>query len=585
MMKNQDIDPKFHARALYWQGWRLRRIAEVLEIPESTVGTWKRADKWDDARPIDRVDATLESRMIQLIHKDDKDGKDFKEIDLLGRQLERIARINKYSNGGHEGDLNPKVANRNKGPRKPAVKNEISEEQQGLLVDGFNNELFYYQKGWYEAGLTNRIRNILKSRQIGATYYFAREAFVDAVVTGRNQIFLSASKAQAHVFKHYILQFARDVAGLDLRGDPIILPNGAHMYFLGTNMRTAQSYHGNLYFDEYFWTHGFQQLRKVASGMSMHAKWRQTYISTPSSLTHEAYPFWTGALYNRGRRKADRVELDLSHANLAGGAACDDGQWRQIVTVEDAVKGGCTLFDLKQLRREYSPDEYQNLLMCEFIDDSMSLFTLSMMQKCMVDSWEVWEDYRPFAPRPVGNREVWIGYDPAKGGQGDSAGCVVVVPSMVPGGKHRAIEKHQWKGMDFEAQAAAIKKMTERYNVTYIGIDITGIGEGVYQLVKQFFPHVTTFQYSPVIKGRLVLKAYDVISKGRLEFDSGWNDMAAAFMAIRKTLTASGRAPTYEASRSEEISHADIAWATMHALQNEPLEGGSAASSSAMELF
>lgn len=585
MMKNQDIDPKFHARALYWQGWRLRRIAEVLEIPESTVGTWKRTDKWDDAKPIDRIDSSLEARLIQLIHKNDKDGKDFKEIDLLMRQQERMARINKYSNGGHEGDLNPKVANRNKGPRKPAVKNEISEEQQRLLVDGFNNELFYYQKGWYEAGLTNRIRNILKSRQIGATYYFAREAFVDAVVTGRNQIFLSASKAQAHVFKHYILQFARDVAGLDLRGDPIILPNGAHMYFLGTNMRTAQSYHGNLYFDEYFWTHGFQQLRKVASGMSMHAKWRQTYTSTPSSLTHEAYPFWTGALYNRGRRKADRVELDLSHANLAEGAACDDGQWRQIVTVEDAVAGGCTLFDLKQLRREYSPDEYQNLLMCEFIDDSMSLFTLSMMQKCMVDSWEVWEDYRPFAPRPVGNREVWIGYDPAKGGQGDSAGCVVVVPSMVPGGKHRVIEKHQWKGMDFKAQADAIKKMTERYNVTYIGIDITGIGEGVYQLVKQFFPHVTTFQYSPVVKGRLVLKAYDVISKGRLEFDSGWNDMAAAFMAIRKTLTASGRAPTYEASRSEEISHADIAWATMHALQHEPLEGGSTANSSAMELF
>ncbi|WP_423064390.1 hypothetical protein, partial [Citrobacter freundii] len=25
---------------------------------------------------------------------------------------------------------------------------------------------------------------------------------------------------------------------------------------------------------------------------------------------------------------------------------CDDGQWRQIVTIEDALAGGCTLFDL-----------------------------------------------------------------------------------------------------------------------------------------------------------------------------------------------------------------------------------------------
>ena len=223
--------------------------------------------------------------------------------------------------------------------------------------------------------------------------------------------------------------------------------------------------------------------------------------------------------------------------------------------------------------------------MCEFIDDTASIFPMAMMQKCMVDSWEVWDDYRPFAPRPVGNREVWIGYDPAKGGQGDSAGCVVVVPSLVEGGKHRIIEKHQWKGMDFEAQANAIEKMTQRYNVTYIGIDITGIGEGVYQLVKKFFPQVTTFQYSPLVKSRLVMKAYDVISKGRLEFDAGWNDMAQSFMAIRKTITASGRSPTYEASRSDEISHADIAWATMHALQNEPLDGVSATSSSIMEIY
>lgn len=44
---------------------------------------------------------------------------------------------------------------------------------------------------------------------------------------------------------------AREV-DVDLKGDPIVLPNGATLYFLGTNARTAQSYHGNLYLDEYF---------------------------------------------------------------------------------------------------------------------------------------------------------------------------------------------------------------------------------------------------------------------------------------------------------------------------------------------
>ncbi|WP_413164123.1 terminase ATPase subunit family protein [Aeromonas salmonicida] len=577
------IEPRRQAMHLFFQGYPLRAIAELLQTPEGTVSTWKKRDGWDDIKPIDRVDFAIEARMCQLIAKDVKSGGDFKEIDLLGRQLERIARVNKYSNGGNETDLNPKVANRNKGPKKAPERNVVEPEQQERLIERFESTMFGYQRTWYEAGKLHRIRDLLKSRQIGATYFFAFEAFIDALVTGRNQIFLSASKAQAHVFKQYIIQFAKE-EGVELKGDPMVLPNGAHMYFLGTNARTAQSYHGNIYMDEYFWIHGFLEFRKVASGMAMHKKWRQTYISTPSSLSHPAYAFWSGANFNRGKAKADKVEIDLSHANLAGGKLCADGQWRQIVTVEDAVRGGCDLFDLDQLRSEYSDDEYSNLLMCMFMDDTASVFPLAMLMRCMVDSWEVWDDYKPFAMRPMGNRPVWIGYDPAKGGKGDSAGCAVLAPPAVPSGKFRVLERHQWKGMDFAAQAEAIRQMTLRYNVAYIGIDTTGIGEGVYQNVKPFYPAVTSIQYNPSVKIQMVMKALDVMNKGRLEFDSGWNDLAAAFMSIRRGVTA-GKMPTFEASRSEETSHADIAWATMHALLHEPLAGANGTNTGSMEFF
>ncbi len=181
---------------------------------------------------------------------------------------------------------------------------------------------------------------------------------------------------------------------------------------------------------------------------------------------------------------------------------------------------------------------------------------------------------------------MWIGYDPAKGTQnGDSAGCVVVAPPAVPGGKFRILERHQWRGMDFRAQADAIKKLTEQYNVTYIGIDSTGVGHGVYENVKAFFPAVREFVYNPNVKNALVLKAYDIISHRRLEFDAGHTDIAQSFMAIRRATTASGNRPTYEASRSEEASHADLAWATMHALFNEPLQGESANTSNIVEFF
>ncbi|WHZ39274.1 terminase ATPase subunit family protein [Rahnella bonaserana] len=562
-------DPRRQAALLYWQGFSVRQIGEMLSQKTPTVQSWKTRDQWEAIAPISRVETSMEARLIQLVMKDVKEGKDYKEIDLLGRQIERLARVNRYNHTGSEADLNPNVANRNKGERKTPDKNVFSNEAIEKLGDIFIETSFEYQRGWHQAGLQHRIRNILKSRQIGATFYFAREALIDALTTGRNQIFLSASKAQAHVFKNYIIDFARQV-DVDLKGDPIVLPNGARLIFLGTNVRTAQSYTGNLYLDEYFWIPKFQELRKVASGMSLHKKWRSTYFSTPSSLAHSAYPFWSGELFNKGRRnKADRIDLDLTHAHLSKGVLCDDGQWRQIVTVEDALSGGCNLFDLEQLQLEYSPAEYENLLMCEFVDDQASVFPFAELQGCMVDSLDEWEDFDPYLKRPFAYRPVWIGYDPSH--TGDSAGCAVIAPPVVPGGKFRVLERHQWKGMDFAAQAKSIEELTNRYAVEYIGIDATGIGQGVFQLVQQFFPAAREIRYSPEVKTALVLKAKDTISSGRLEYDTGHTDITASFMAIRKTMTASGNRSTYEASRSEEASHADVAWAIMHALLNEPL--------------
>jgi hypothetical protein len=300
-------------------------------------------------------------------------------------------------------------------------------------------------------------------------------------------------------------------------------------------------------------------------------------------LSHDAFPFWDGSLFNKGRSKDAKVEFDISHHVLKNGVLCPDGQWRQIVTIDDALAGGCDLFDLQQLLLEYGPDEFANLFRCQFIDDAASVFPLSEMQACMVDSWTVWDDYKPFALRPLGFREVWVGYDPAM--SGDSSALVVIAPPLVAGGKFRMIERHQFKGMDFAAQAEAIRKITERYNVTYIGIDVTGLGQGVYQLVKQFFPNVYAFSYNPELKMRLVLKAKDVISNRRLEFDAGWTDVSASFMAIKKTTTPSGQQITFKAGRSLEISHADVAWATMHALANEPLEGATETNQSMMEIY
>ncbi|MBY0463439.1 MAG: terminase family protein, partial [Burkholderiales bacterium] len=326
------------------------------------------------------------------------------------------------------------------------------------------------------------------------------------------------------------------------------------------------------YFDEFFWTQDFERLNTVASGMAMHKKWRKTYFSTPSSIQHAAYSFWSGGRMNKGRSKDRQIKLDLSHDRLAGGFTGEDRVWRHIVTIIDAMRGGCDLFDLDELRLEYSDEQFDNLLMCGFVDDSFSVFPLAMLQTCFVDSWELWKDFKPFSQRPFGWLPVWVGYDPSH--TGDSAGLVVAAPPARPGGKLRVLHTQQFKGMDFEAQAKAIKTICEQYNVVAMTVDTTGIGQGVYQLVQKFFPAVRGLNYSVESKTMLVMKGQQVIRAARLEFDAGNKDLASSLMAIKREMTASGRNVTYAAGRSEDTGHSDLGWALLNALSHEPLETG-----------
>ncbi len=74
---------------------------------------------------------------------------------------------------GNEADLNPKVANRNNGPRRQPEKERFHTDEQIESCRGFPRlRCSPTSANWYEAGNHHRIRNLLKSRQIGATFLF-----------------------------------------------------------------------------------------------------------------------------------------------------------------------------------------------------------------------------------------------------------------------------------------------------------------------------------------------------------------------------------------------------------------------------
>ncbi|QYM92242.1 terminase large subunit domain-containing protein [Dickeya zeae] len=564
------------ARLLYLKRATPKEIAADLNLPNARIiYYWAQKFGWADLLSAESTEEAIERRYQLLAGRDKKTELELQEMDMLIAHAVKLrAQSNKHKeklaaagHGNTPGSLS------NDDDERPAKKRQYRKNDISSLTkedfDAWADEhLFGYQKH-LRANLGQQVRNILKSRQIGATWYFAFEAFENAVLTGEPQIFLSASRAQAEVFRSYIVNIAQPYFDITLTGNPIRLSNGAELRFLSTNKNTAQSYSGHLYCDEYFWVPNFARLNEVASAMATHDKWRTTYFSTPSAKTHQAYPFWTGEEWKRGNKKRAGVNFPGFDELRDGGRLCPDGQWRYVITMEDAIRGGFNLASLEKLRNRYNVDTFNMLYMCVFVDNKDAVFSFDDLERCGVDP-ATWQDHDPTASRPFGNREVWGGYDPAR--SGDLSTFVIVAPPIYEGEKFRVLLVVNWHGMNFRYQANQIKKLFQRYHFTYIGIDVTGIGAGVFENIQHFaMRQATAIRYGVETKNRLVMKAADVVESQRIEWDQDEKAIPASFMAIRRTTTASGNAMTFIADRSAETGHAEAFFAIAHALDNEPL--------------
>ncbi|PMN68402.1 terminase large subunit domain-containing protein [Enterovibrio norvegicus] len=579
------IELREAAKRLYLRRYTPDEIREELNgaLPNNRIiYHWAEKYGWRDLLREEEVDEAIARRVVVLTNQAEKSPAQLKELDML---IEKHVKLKKQRQQAakqpqHDDSDNGKPTRQQSGNNRTATrsgddkpkkgkkqKNDVSEITEDDFAD-LHASFFKYQLTMRE-NLHQRTRNILKSRQIGATFYFACEALEDAILTGDNQVFLSASRAQAEIFRTYIVNIAREFLGLELTGKNPILSNGAELRFCSTNSNTAQGFHGHVYVDEYFWIPKFDVLNKLASAMATHKKWRKTYFSTPSTKTHQAYTFWSGDKWRGESETRKSIAFPTFTEYREGGALCPDKQWRYVVTIEDAAAGGCDLFDIDELREEYSKSDFANLFMCVFVDGNASVFAFSKLEKAMVDAAK-WKDFKPGTARPYGNQEVWLGYDPSR--SRDNACLVVIAPPITNAELFRVLEKHYWKGLNFQYQSNQIDEAFNRYNVTYIGIDTTGIGAGVWDLVSANHPReAVAIHYSNENKNRLVLKMIDVIDAGRLVWDAEHKDIAMAFMAIKRVSSGSGNMMTFKAERSETTGHADAFWAIAHALINEPL--------------
>lgn len=574
MAKRYSDEIKEQARLAYMSGEPVAHIAARLGVnSRRIIYNWRDKYEWEKLRkPASAIEATSR-RYEALIDKDKKNQADWEEIDKLAELLVRFERI-ELQKAGCQGTGRPNGSKNNKNKAKKRKKNDVSH----LTAEDFekveaSGHFYQHQKIWLDAGeneLTRRIRFILKSRQIGATYTFAYQAFKWAVLKKHNQIFISSTKAQAKVFRSYMSIIARDLFDVELSGDPCTLSNLVELHYLSPAGYT-DSRSGDVWFDEVFKTRKFTEMENVAAPMATLSQFSKTYFSSPTAVSHDAYEKWSGEHYTKFHKHI-RINVDVpkkGDCELTKGRLDEDGIWRNAITIHDAIRMGWDKVSLKQLKREMpDPVLFAVTFEGQFIDDKDSVFNLQKLLNCGVDIEESWRDFNPKADRPIGNLPCTAGYDPA--GVGDNASfCTLTFPTNNEE-KFRLLQKDVWHNMSAPAQCLRIEERTKQYRYDYAEVDATGPGLYIPDFIRPFIPNVRSIQYNTVYKTIMVQKALSVIDANRFEYDENDDNLPLAFMTIYQKATSDGRI-TYSSRRAKDVGHGDEAWACMHAMMCEPL--------------
>lgn len=213
---------------------------------------------------------------------------------------------------------------------------------------------FDYQMGW-NAAARGRRRVLTKMRQCGADWFFSLEALSDALVTGRNQIFLGCNEDQSQVNRININAFI-ERAGPQLTNHVVRmtdyhleLTNGAFIYFIDPESPCG-GLNGNVYASEYAWADSPKNMIAIARGVSMHARHHATYYTTPSRS----------------------LEAWREYKKLIAG----DDTLTMFFTADDAKASGATLVDdtwLNDMKRGLSMQDWKMLFMCEWPQSDQEL--------------------------------------------------------------------------------------------------------------------------------------------------------------------------------------------------------------------
>lgn len=579
------------------KGFTAQEIKDFLQIPKTTrqIGNWIEEWKKTDFDPAQTIFAA-DARLRELFTKPSKNYLELRELQIVGdivtkfdtntKNLE-IAKIKKQVIGGGERkESRPSERNENgevvRRKKDKPVKNDISHITPEMFDKFESAVLYWHQNICVNAAFNpemNMIRMILKPRQHGQTFTEAYIAFKRAVLTGENHVFLSMTVALALMFKGYINKIATKYFDCELfvggTGDtPMLLSNGAEMFFLSPNSAGAQGKAGHLVFDECAWTRNFKFINDLATAITTQ-NYTLTYITTPSSIGHDFFAYWTGDWAQKFKPKAERLPITTAHKAFQQAGdfiKCADGVARFMYDVHDAIKHGFDLVTLESLRiKTPNPSVFKNIYELAWIDDAQSVFRISDLLNCFIED-KHWKEYA--------NKPVACAYDPSGSSvTADQAGLGFVEMPETAKDTFRLLDYQKFRGENTDSHVDAIKAGFNAFNIERVLIDTTMGGIYVYPHIENFFPAAEPITFNVQVKTAMVHKMMSLIHQKRFVFKKSLQDeVINSFLSVKKGQTEKSSQGTYYWTRDSQGNHGELfvvcAMATLTENMVPDYEGG-----------
>lgn len=375
----------------------------------------------------------------------------------------------------------------------------------------WRSTLYPYQIRWITE--PSRFAACVKSRQIGFSHATAAALVLGALVHGRPQIVLSASQSLSDEVldkarRHSTLLARLGYPGADRfttnSATEIGWSNGGRVIALPASPRTARSFTGDVWLDEFAYHLDPKKIRDAAFPIALRGDWRVRVFSTPNGAT--------GLFYEMASRRA------------RGWA------WHS-VTLDDALAEGVPV-DREAAFALAGGDErvIDQWYRCKFLDGDMQYYPTAWLVRAL--SW-------PGELLSIEGATLHAGFD-----VGRTRDLSVLVVVALVGSTAFVLGVHTFKRTKFAEQRKALAKLRGVYEWDSLHVDSTGLGS---QLAEELVDawgedEVVPVKFGADSKEALITGAFRWLSANRLRLpkDDVGREIADEAKTIRRVISAAG---------------------------------------------